>query len=79
MDVTIALTKDEIAALDRAVKYDIGSTLRGLGNVRRRLAAAKAYGREPDPIEITQEAFLSGELETLRVLQTRLRSLNVDG
>ena len=74
LDVTIALTKEEVAVLDRAVKYDIGNTLRGQANVRRRLAAAVSYGREPDPVEVEKEEFLTAEPETLRELQTRLRA-----
>ena len=79
MDVQIALTKAEVGALDRSVKYNIGATQRGLGNVRRRITAAVDYGREPDPVEVENEAFLTAELETLRALQTRLRALDVDG
>ena len=78
MDVTIALNKEEVATLDRAVKYAIGNTLRGQANVRRRLAAAVNYGRKPDPVEVDNEAYLTTELDNLRVLQKRLRALNVD-
>ena len=79
MDVQIALTRAEIAALDRAVKYSIGNTLRGQANVRQRLSAAMSYGREPDPVEEDKEKFLTAELGILRGLQNRLRSLDVDG
>lgn len=79
MDVTIALTKDEVATLDRAVKYAIGNAQRGLGNVRHRLTAAKQYGREPDPAEVANEAYQTDELDRLHELQKRLRALNVDG
>ena len=73
-NLTITLSLDEIAALDRSIRHSIKAHLGGQELARRRIHEAIEYGDEPDYTYETSLKRHAADIASLRRVQAALNN-----